>query len=44
MKVYDNLNKELMAVSVMARDGDVQVIMGKIFGTMPMTAELRPEE
>ncbi|HEX7759355.1 MAG TPA: hypothetical protein VF459_07635 [Caulobacteraceae bacterium] len=44
MKIYDNANKELMQVSKIARDGDTLVIKGKIFGTMPMTAKLRPEE
>ncbi|PXA85092.1 hypothetical protein DMC25_16130 [Caulobacter sp. D4A] len=44
MKIYDATNKELMAVSSIARDGDDLVIKGKIFGAMPMTAKLRPEE
>jgi hypothetical protein len=44
VKIYDATNKELMAISAMSRDGDVLVIKGKIFGTMPMTAKLRPEE
>jgi len=44
MKIYDAANKELMTVSSLARDGDCLVIKGKIFGAMPMTAKLRPEE
>lgn len=44
MKLYDNLNKELMVVSKIERDGDALVIKGKIMGAMPMTAKLRPEE
>jgi hypothetical protein len=44
MKIYDATNKELMAVSAIARDGDTLVIKGKIFGTMPMTARLTPQE
>ena len=34
----------LMEVSAIERDGDVLVIKGTIFGSMPMTARLRPEE
>lgn len=44
MKIYDNARKELMTVSVIERDDNVLVIKGKIFGTMPMTARLTPEE
>ena len=44
MKIFDNANKELMTVSAISRDGDVLVVKGKIFGTMPMTAKLTPAE
>jgi len=44
MKIVDAQNKELMAVSALTRDGNNLVIKGKIFGTMPMTAKLSPEE
>lgn len=44
MKIVDNANKELMNVSAICRDGDMLVIKGKIFGAMPMTAKLSPEE
>jgi hypothetical protein len=44
MKIYDNANKELMKVSSISRDGDILVVKGKIFGTMPMTAKLSPAE
>jgi len=44
MKIYDAQNKELMSVASMGRDGNSLVIKGKIFGTMPITAKLRPEE
>jgi hypothetical protein len=44
MKIYDNAKKELMTVSAIERDDNVLVIKGKIFGTMPMTARLTPEE
>jgi hypothetical protein len=44
MKIYDNTKKELMQVTAIKRDGDMLVLKGKIFGTMPMTAKLSPEE
>lgn len=44
MRILDNTNKELMTVSVIERDGDTLVIRGKIFGAMPMTAKLTPQE
>jgi len=44
MKIYDNAKKELMNVSAIERDGNTLVVKGKIFGTMPMTAKLTPEE
>jgi hypothetical protein len=31
-------------VSSLERDGSTLVIKGKIFGTMPLSAKLRPEE
>jgi hypothetical protein len=33
-----------MQVSSIERDGSSLLIKGKIFGTMPLTAKLRPEE
>ena len=44
MKVYAQDNSELMEISSLERDGNLLVIKGKVFGTMPMTAKLRPEE
>ena len=44
MKLYGADNKELMTVTAIARQGNELVIKGKIFGTMPMTAKLRPAE
>ena len=44
MKLYGADNRELMTVSEIARDGNSLVIRGRIFGAMPMTAKLRPEE
>jgi len=44
MKVYSQDNSELMEINSLERDGNMLVIKGKVFGTMPMTARLRPEE
>ncbi len=45
MKILDNTGKELMSVANIASDDrNFLVIRGKIFGTMPMTAKLSPEE
>jgi hypothetical protein len=44
MKLYGSDNKELMSVASLTREGNNLVIKGKIFGTMPLTAKLRPEE
>jgi hypothetical protein len=34
----------MITISVIERDGRELVLRGKIFGTMPMTARVRPEE
>jgi hypothetical protein len=44
MKIYTADKGELMEVSAVERDGNALLIKGKIFGTMPMTARLTPEE
>ncbi len=44
MKLFSPDKSELMDVSSIARDGDDLVIKGKVFGSMPMTARLRPAE
>jgi hypothetical protein len=45
MKLLDNTGKELMTVSKLEADErNFLVIKGKIFGAMPMTAKLSPEE
>ena len=44
MKLYGPDNKELMTVTAIQREGNDLVVKGKIFGTMPMTAKLRPAE
>ncbi len=44
MKIYGADGKELMTVSSLEREGSTLVIKGKIFGTMPLSAKLRPAE
>ncbi|MEI9965922.1 MAG: hypothetical protein WDM92_16080 [Caulobacteraceae bacterium] len=44
MKLYSPDKSELMDVNAIERDGDDLVIKGKVFGAMPMTARLRPEQ
>ena len=44
MKLISPDKSELMNVSALERDGDDLVIKGKVFGTMPMTARLTPEQ
>jgi hypothetical protein len=44
LKLYGPDNKELMTVTAIERQGNELVVKGKIFGTMPMTAKLRPAE
>ena len=44
MKIYSADGSELMEVSQLDRDGNQLVIKGKVFGSMPMSAKLRPEE
>lgn len=44
MKFFTSDKAELMDISALDRDGNVLLIKGKIYGTMPMTARLKPEE
>lgn len=44
MIIYDGQNKELMNVRKFERDGNDLVVMGKIFGAMPVKARLKPEQ
>lgn len=44
MKIYGADNKEMMNITALERDGSQLLIKGKIFGAMPLTAKLRPEE
>jgi hypothetical protein len=44
VKLYGPDNKEMMAINAIERQGDELVVKGKIFGAMPLTAKVRPEE
>lgn len=44
MKIYGQDNSELMQVSMLERDGNALLIKGKVFGSMPMSAKLTPQE
>lgn len=44
MKLYSADKSVLMEVAKIERKGDDLVLKGKVFGTMPMTATLTPEE
>jgi hypothetical protein len=44
VKIFGADNKELMVISAIERDGAELVLRGKIFGTLPMSARVTPEE
>jgi hypothetical protein len=44
MKIYGADGKEMMVFTALEREGSTLVIKGKLFGTMPLTAKLRPAE
>jgi hypothetical protein len=44
MKIYGADGKEMMTVSAIERQGSELVIKGRLFGTMPLSARLRPED
>lgn len=44
MKIYGQDNSELMQISSVERDGQTLLIKVKVFGSMPMTAKLTPQE
>ena len=46
IKLYGSDNKEMLAISSLDRsdDGKGLVIKGKIYGAMPLTARLYPED
>jgi hypothetical protein len=44
MKIYGADNREMMNITSLERDGCDLVVRGKLFGAMPLTAKLRPED
>lgn len=44
MKIYGQDNTEIMQIHSLARDGNRLVLKGKVFGTMPISARLTPQE
>ncbi len=44
MKIYAADRSELMTISRIERKGSDLILKGKVFGTMPMSARLTPEE
>lgn len=44
MKIYGQDNTEVMQISAVERDGNKLVLKGKVFGSMPITAKLTPQE
>jgi len=44
VKIFGPDNQELIAISAIERDGAELVLRGKILGTLPMSARIRPEE
>jgi hypothetical protein len=44
MKIRSSDKSELMQVSAIERRGNDLVLKGKVFGTMPMSAVLTPDE
>lgn len=44
MKIFSSDGQEMMTITALERDGSKLVIKGMIFGAMPMSAELRPQE
>ena len=44
MKIYGQDNSELMQVTSLESEDGKLVMKGKVFGSMPMTAKLTPQE
>jgi hypothetical protein len=44
VRIHGADNKELIEISAIERDGTALVLRGKIFGTLPMSARVTPEE
>ena len=44
MTLYSPDNSPLMQISALERSGNELLVKGKVFGTMPVTARLKPSE
>lgn len=44
MKIFDGQNQELMIIRKLEKQGNDLLITGKIFGSMPMKAKVKPQE
>jgi len=44
MRLYSQEGGELMRIESLERQGNQLLVRGKVFGTMPITAALRPQE
>jgi len=44
MKIFGQDDNELMEIQSLEREGGTLLIKGKVFGSMPMTAKLTPDE
>jgi len=44
MRIFGQDNSELMQINSLEREGSRLLIKGKVFGSMPMTAKLTPQE
>jgi hypothetical protein len=44
MNIYGADNKVLISIGSIEPDGSSLLVKGKIFGTMPLSAKLRPED
>jgi hypothetical protein len=44
MRIYGADNREMMRITALEREGSELVVRGKLFGAMPLTAKLRPED
>ena len=44
MKIFGQDNSEVMQVSALEREGNQLVLKGKVFGSLPITAKLSPQE
>jgi len=44
MKIYGQDGSEMMQISSLERDGNQLILKGKVFGTMPISARLTPQQ